>query len=67
MPKLPGQAGHDPDRLHPGDVALDPHQPPALGPAAVAVHDDGHVAGKSVTVRRQRIISQDSLRTFKRT
>ena len=31
------------DRVHPGVVAEGTRQRPALGPAAVAVHDDGDV------------------------
>ena len=58
--QFPGQAGDDPDGLHPDHMALDAQQAAALGPAAVAVHDDGHMTGKSVTARRMRIISQES-------
>ena len=53
-----GQAGHHPDRFHAGHVAPDPHQPPALGPAAIAVHDNGDVTGDFLGVQRHRRFSQ---------
>ena len=39
-----------PDRRGAGLVALDPGQPPLPGPAAVAVHDHGDVAGQAVGI-----------------
>ena len=58
MPRRAGQAGHHPDRLHAGHVAPDAEPAPALGPAAIAVHDDGDVAGNFLGVQSHGIFSQ---------
>ena len=46
---------HGPDALDAPAVADDPGQAPPLGPAAVAVHDDGDVSGQLLRPESQGV------------
>ena len=53
-PDVDAAAGHVHQRRLAAPVALDPRQAPGVGPAAVAVHDDGDVPGDQVARDRRR-------------
>ena len=49
--QIVGGSGHLFDRFHAGSVPVHPFTAARFGPAAVAIHDDGHMARDAVGVQ----------------